>query len=167
MFLYVCKQTFRKLWGYVTRKFLGLRMRIFEGIIFIWTRTYRERFSNLHLCTFKACIGCWLKAKDKLEASGRCTIKQLFLKFLKLPKIWLQQCLFTFTTPFVKGFHYNSFWIIIFDIQRSYFREYFLSCFSTEAVAQRCSVKKMLLQIFQNSQENTCTRVSLKKETLA
>ena len=29
-----------------------------------------------------------------------------------------------------------------------------------EAVAQRCSVKKMFLEILQNSQENTCVRVS-------
>ena len=30
----------------------------------------------------------------------------------------------------------------------------------TEAVAQRCSLKKVLLEISQNSQENTCARVS-------
>ena len=41
-----------------------------------------------------------------------------------------------------------------------------------EAVAQRCSVKEVLLEILQNSQENTCNRVSflikfIKKETLA
>ena len=29
-----------------------------------------------------------------------------------------------------------------------------------EAVAQRCSVKKMFLEIWQNSQENICARVS-------
>ena len=29
----------------------------------------------------------------------------------------------------------------------------------TEAVARRCSVKKVLLKISQNSQENTCARV--------
>ena len=29
-----------------------------------------------------------------------------------------------------------------------------------EAVVQRCSVKKVLLEISQNSQENTCARVS-------
>ena len=29
-----------------------------------------------------------------------------------------------------------------------------------EAVAQRCSVKKLFLEISQNSQENTCARVS-------
>ena len=31
---------------------------------------------------------------------------------------------------------------------------------ATEAIAQRCSIKKMLLEISQNSQENTCARVS-------
>ena len=30
----------------------------------------------------------------------------------------------------------------------------------TEAVVQRCSVKKVFLKISQNSQENTCARVS-------
>ena len=33
-------------------------------------------------------------------------------------------------------------------------------CFS-ETVAQRCSVKQVFLEISQNSQENTCARVSL------
>ena len=36
---------------------------------------------------------------------------------------------------------------------------YFLADF-TEAVVRRCSVKKVFLKIFQNSQENTCTRDS-------
>ena len=38
-----------------------------------------------------------------------------------------------------------------------------------EAVIQRCSVKKVFLEISQNSQENTCARVFffIKKETLA
>ena len=48
-----------------------------------------------------------------------------------------------------------------------------------EAVVQKCSVKKVFLEIWQNSQENTCARVSfliklqagackfIKKETLA
>ena len=49
----------------------------------------------------------------------------------------------------------------------------------TEAILQRCSVKKVFLEILQNSQQNTCARVSflitlqaevcnfIKKETLA
>ena len=32
---------------------------------------------------------------------------------------------------------------------------------SWEAVAQRCPVKKLFLEISQNSQENTCARASL------
>ena len=31
---------------------------------------------------------------------------------------------------------------------------------TTDAVAQRCSVKKVFLEISQNSQENACARVS-------
>ena len=39
----------------------------------------------------------------------------------------------------------------------------------TESVAQRCSVKKVFLEILQNSQENTCARVSflIKLQALA
>ena len=36
--------------------------------------------------------------------------------------------------------------------------------FFTEAVARRCSIKKVLLEISQNSQENTCARVSFSIE---
>ena len=32
---------------------------------------------------------------------------------------------------------------------------------NTTAVAQRCSVKKVFLETLQNSQENTCARVSI------
>ena len=47
--------------------------------------------------------------------------------------------------------------------------------YKRKAVAQTCSVKKVFLEISQNSQENTCARVSfliaacnfIKKETLA
>ena len=39
LFLYVCNQTFCKLYWYITRKFLGLRTQNFQGIIFIWTQT--------------------------------------------------------------------------------------------------------------------------------
>ena len=35
-----------------------------------------------------------------------------------------------------------------------------LSSISTEAVAKRCSVKRVLLKISQDSQENTCARFS-------
>ena len=35
-----------------------------------------------------------------------------------------------------------------------------LFCHNAEAAAQRCSVKKVSLEISENSQENTCARVS-------
>ena len=35
-----------------------------------------------------------------------------------------------------------------------------IQSYSPEAVARRCSVKKVFLEISQNSQENTCARVS-------
>ena len=38
---------------------------------------------------------------------------------------------------------------------------------NTEALAQRRSVKKVFLEISQNSQENTCARVSFLKELQA
>ena len=56
---------------------------------------------------------------------------------------------------------------------------YYLIQQDKEAVAQRCSIKKVLLKILQNSQENTCARASfliklqaeacnfIEKETLA
>ena len=45
-FLYVSKQTFRKLYRYLTRQFLELRMRNFQGVNFMLTRTYREIFKS-------------------------------------------------------------------------------------------------------------------------
>ena len=39
-------------------------------------------------------------------------------------------------------------------------REIFFTWYYREAVVQRCSVKKVLSKISQNSQENTCARVS-------
>ena len=39
-------------------------------------------------------------------------------------------------------------------------RYHFLSSFPSEAVAQRCSVKKLFLEISQNSQENIYVRIS-------
>ena len=35
-----------KLQGQITREFLGLRMRNFESIVFIWTQTYRKIFKS-------------------------------------------------------------------------------------------------------------------------
>ena len=35
-----------KLHGQIVREFLGLRMWNFQGIVFIWTQTYREIFKS-------------------------------------------------------------------------------------------------------------------------
>ena len=43
---------------------------------------------------------------------------------------------------------------------RNYFRIFTITHINTEAVTQTCSVKKVFLEISENSQENTCTRVS-------
>ena len=43
----------------------------------------------------------------------------------------------------------------------SNFKPGMLPEYESEVVAQRCSVKKVLLEILQNSQENTCARVSI------
>ena len=40
--MYVCKQTFCKLYGKITWKFVEFRIRNFQGIIFIWTQTYGD-----------------------------------------------------------------------------------------------------------------------------
>ena len=49
----------------------------------------------------------------------------------------------------------------VFVVQRCDFTKTLLqSCVFVEAVGQRCSVKKAFLEISQNSQENTCARVS-------
>ena len=45
--MYVCKQTFRKLYGYITREFLGLRMQKFQVSI-LYEQEQIGRFSNLH-----------------------------------------------------------------------------------------------------------------------
>ena len=62
-----------------------------------------------------------------------------------------------------------------FSLVNVKFIRIFAGCFYTEALIQRCSVKKLLIEISQNSQENTCARVSfliktcnfIKKESLA
>ena len=46
MFLYVYEQTFRKLYGRMTQKLLGLRMENFQQIVFIWIRKYRKIFKS-------------------------------------------------------------------------------------------------------------------------
>ena len=46
-------------------------------------------------------------------------------------------------------------------------QNYSIKKLQQQAVVQRCSVKKVLLEISQNSQENTCARVSFLKKLQA
>ena len=45
-----------------------------------------------------------------------------------------------------------------------YMYEKITNCVNSEAVPRSCSIKKVLLKISQNSQENTCARVSFFKD---
>ena len=59
---------------------------------------------------------------------------------------------------------------LIYNINNRFLNKlgFFSNLNVSEAVTQRCSVKRAFLKISQNSQENTCARVSLfKKDTLA
>ena len=51
--------------------------------------------------------------------------------------------------------------LIVLELRNFIFSKLIWS--SSEAAAQRCSVEKMFLEISQNSQENTCVRVSYLK----
>ena len=63
---------------------------------------------------------------------------------------------------------FSSFCVLDFRVSVSLVFSVWFFCLVLEAVAQRCSVKKVFLGILQNSQENTCVRVNfIKKETLA
>ena len=48
---------------------------------------------------------------------------------------------------------------VAFDTGR-FVNPFYATCLFLEAVVQRCSVKKVFLETSQNSQENTCVRVS-------
>ena len=49
--------------------------------------------------------------------------------------------------------------LVIFLGRNKCMTPYIAACKLSEAVAQRCSVKKVFLEISQNSKENTCARV--------
>ena len=94
------------------------------------------------------CVGVFFRNLVKKRLQHRCFLVKL-AKFLRPP----------FFTE-----HFR--WLLLFF---SIYKFFFFH--GTEAVTQRCSVKKAFLEISQNSQENTCARVSvlnfIKKETLA
>ena len=49
--------------------------------------------------------------------------------------------------------------VIKFSVLQSYFYISVTNVITTKAAVQTCSVKKVFLEISQNSQENTCTRL--------
>ena len=87
------------------------------------------------------------------------TWNQLCWSFLFNKAAWLRACNFFAKT--VNSFRYGckseppSHIVLTITIQMSVNIQMI-----TEAVAQRCSVKMVFLEISQNSQESTCTRVS-------
>ena len=64
--------------------------------------------------------------------------------------------------PSLKHFEHIHFmlWSLIVGEIKSIMLKVWKLKHATEAVVQRCSLKKVFLEILQNSQENTCTRVS-------
>ena len=71
-----------------------------------------------------------------------------FAKFLRTPLLTQNRLLLIFAVQFVKIFFCYKPMIVRRKFEHA-----------TEAVAQRCSVKNLFLEISQNSQENTCARV--------
>ena len=80
---------------------------------------------------------------------------------LNYPKDWFKQ---GFTLHSIQK-QYKTYLILfrlnqtLDTVDKSYVSTWI--CSNPEAVAQRCSVKKVLLEISHNSQENTCVKVSL------
>ena len=103
MFLNVCKQEFRKLYGCTTREFLGFRMQSCQGIIFIWTQTYREifKYALVYLEVFfvnfakfvrtrftkkTAFLFVWLWINLLHEKCLRMVYNDMFIRFLVVQK---------------------------------------------------------------------------------
>ena len=70
-----------------------------------------------------------------------------FIQQKKNPKSNQAILSYNFTTSSRKWFYENY---VVLNLRKHF----------SKAVAQRCSVKKVFLEISQNSQENTCARVS-------
>ena len=73
-----------------------------------------------------------------------------------------QESLWMTVLNFAIFFYCQMFWISGSQPESNtvVFRNILLSLYAPEAVAQRCSVKKVFLEISQNSQENTGARAS-------
>ena len=84
----------------------------------------------------------------------RCDLNNLVLKVSEAPNMWFS---LNYLFPKHKRISWNK-------SMRVFILQNLVTVFSmvklSEAVVQRCSVKKVFLEISQNSQENTCVRVS-------
>ena len=72
LFLYVCKQVFRKCYGWITLEFLGLKMRNIQGTAFIWTETYRKIYKSAlanqsNISSNITYLPCWMKCWNGLR----------------------------------------------------------------------------------------------------
>ena len=65
--MYVCKQKFHKLYRYITREFIGLRMPNFQDSIFIWTRTYRQIFKSALVYLMFCSTNIWNLIKTRRD----------------------------------------------------------------------------------------------------
>ena len=61
---------------------------------------------------------------------------------------------------FFQGISWNTVSGSFHETWNNFMKYFYLSIQHSEAVVQMCSVKKVFLEISQNSQENTCTRAS-------
>ena len=61
---------------------------------------------------------------------------------------------------FFQGISWNTVSGSFHETWNTFMKYFYFSIQHSEAVVQMCSVKKVFLEISQNSQENTCTRVS-------
>ena len=113
------------------------------------------------LChTIEGRIPLTAKAEGNLESNLRKNIKDLEKAQLEPLVRFLHLVLDKLFMLLVKPTNFSK------TAGKLYLNLYFLDSLMplvslyTEAVAQRCPVKKMFLEISQNSQENTCARVS-------
>ena len=110
-------------------------------------------------------IWLWYTLKCKLVAFVvffKCSNASVILTFFVSPKYCVLKLIDIniqiFILRNIQATYYV--WKEVIHYRRKSSSLFSIKSFSTEAVAQRWSVKKLFLKISQNSQENTCARVS-------
>ena len=130
-----------------------------EDIYDIYSQTVRPRIFAPHFFTIKM-SHIWKNQETKIKSEvaaaeqGNIYWERRLGLFWKLCKDLLVSLVHQFIRPsFTLVFIRNG----IFKYSQ---KPWMRLTFRTEAVVQECSVKKVYLEISQNSQENTCARVS-------